>query len=66
MNLFGSWCKQGGKENRLFLLTDATTFCWSIWLTRNEIIFDIVNLKNFVQAWSAQLEKKKPSSNWNS
>ena len=61
-NLFWSWCKQGGKENRLFLLTYiTTTFCWSIFgWQKTKLFLIIVNLKTlcmsyyeeFIHHWS--------------
>jgi hypothetical protein len=37
------------KENRLFLLTGVEAFCWSVWLTRNKIVFYNCKPKNFVR-----------------
>jgi len=39
-NLFDNWYPGKDKTFRSLLLTGATTICCSIWLTRNEVVFD--------------------------
>lgn len=44
-HLFDTWYKQGGNQYNSLVLTGAAAFCWSIWLTRNDIIFDKSHLQ---------------------
>ena len=39
-HMFGSWLSCVPKEMRNLLLMGATALCWSIWLSRNGVIFD--------------------------
>ena len=39
-NLFDNWYPGKDKTFRSLLLTGAAAICWSIWLTRNEVVFD--------------------------
>ncbi len=39
-HMFGRWLTCVPKDMRNLLLMGATTLCWSIWLTRDEVIFD--------------------------
>ena len=45
--LFNNWSKQGGHKHNTLLLTGATTICWSIWLTRNDAVFNNCRPKTF-------------------
>ena len=46
-HLFNSWSKLGGSNHNDLLLTVAAVFCWAIWITRNDMVFDKGHPKNF-------------------
>jgi hypothetical protein len=48
-DLFLVWSKIGHKKYNSLLLTAAAALCWTIWLTRNEVIFDKCRPKTFLQ-----------------
>ena len=48
-DLFPVWSKNGHKKYNSLLLTVAAAFCWAIWLTRNEVVFDKCRTKTFLQ-----------------
>jgi hypothetical protein len=48
-DLFLRWSKIGNKIYNSLLLTAAAALCWTIWLTRNEVIFDKCRPKSFLQ-----------------
>ena len=48
-NLFGNWYKQCGKDSSLLLLAGAAAFCWTLWLARNDSVFDKCSPKTFLQ-----------------
>jgi hypothetical protein len=48
-NIFGAWHKQSGREFRSLLLIGAAALCWSLWLTRNELVFDKCSPKSILQ-----------------
>ncbi|WVZ53969.1 hypothetical protein U9M48_004850 [Paspalum notatum var. saurae] len=52
-HLLNVWSKQGGKRMVQPLLTGAATFCWAIWLTRNEVLF---RRTHWIRLW-AQLQR---------
>jgi len=39
----------GGVSSNSLLLTAAAALCWTIWLTRNEVVFDKCRPKTFLQ-----------------
>jgi hypothetical protein len=39
-NMFGSWLQRISVDLRPFVLLVATTFCWSMWLCRNDMVFE--------------------------
>ena len=39
-DLFVNWSKVGGTIHSSLLLTAASALCWTIWITRNEVVFD--------------------------
>jgi len=45
---FNSWSKLGGSNHNHLLLTGAAAFCWAIWITRNDVVFDKGHLKTFL------------------
>ena len=48
-DLFNHWLKQGGRKPNLYLLTGISAMCWVIWLSRNDVIFNICQPKTFFQ-----------------
>jgi len=48
-NISGNWYEQCGKDSSLLLLAGAAAFCWSLWLTRNDSVFDKCSPKTFLQ-----------------
>ena len=48
-NLFCGWHKHGGNKYNSLLLTGAVAFCWSIWLTRNDMVFGNSQPKTYLQ-----------------
>ena len=48
-HLFNTWSKQGGQKHNILLLTGAAAICWSIWLTRNDTVFNNCRPKTFLQ-----------------
>jgi hypothetical protein len=48
-DLFNGWSKKGNKKENALLLTVASTLCWTVWITRNEVIFDKYRPKSFLQ-----------------
>jgi len=39
-DLFVNWSKRGSKLYNSLFLTAASALCWTIWITRNEVVFD--------------------------
>jgi hypothetical protein len=48
-DLFENWSKLGSKKVNSLLLTAASALLWTIWLTRNEIVFDKCKPKSLLQ-----------------
>ena len=48
-DLFVHWSKLGDNLHNSLLLTAASALCWTIWLTRNEVVFDKSRPKTFLQ-----------------
>jgi hypothetical protein len=48
-HLFNSWSKLGGSNHNHLLLTGVVAFCWAIWITRNDVVFDKGHPKTFLQ-----------------
>jgi hypothetical protein len=48
-HMFGTWLHQFGGTLKRQVLAGASTFCWAIWLSRNELIFDKSPMKTFMQ-----------------
>ena len=48
-DLFDRWSKRGSTEYNSSLLIAASALCWSLWITRNEIVFDKCQPKSFLQ-----------------
>jgi hypothetical protein len=49
VHLFGIWDNSFGMTFKRQLLAGALTFCWAIWLSRNNIVFDKTPTKTFLQ-----------------
>jgi hypothetical protein len=39
-NMFGSWLRRISVDIKPFVPLGATTFCWSMWLCRNDMVFE--------------------------
>jgi hypothetical protein len=48
-DLFVTWSKKSSKPQNALLLTAASALCWTIWLTRNEVVFDKCRPKLYLQ-----------------
>jgi hypothetical protein len=48
-HLFHDWKNQVRGNIRQQLLAGASVFCWAIWLSRNDVIFDKSPIKSFMQ-----------------
>jgi hypothetical protein len=48
-HLFGSWLDQFGGKLKRQALAGASAFCWAIWLSRNDVVFDKSLIKTFLQ-----------------
>jgi len=48
-DLFNHWSKGGGTNHNPNLLTAAAALCWSLWISRNKIIFDKCRPKTLLQ-----------------
>lgn len=44
-NLFGNWSRNGGQGS--LLLLGVLGFCWTIWLSRNDVVFEKKHPKSF-------------------
>jgi hypothetical protein len=49
IHLFRTWANSFGRNFKRQLLTGALPFCWAIWLSRNDIVFDKTPTKTFLQ-----------------
>jgi hypothetical protein len=47
--MFDTWLHQVGGKLKRQLLTGASVFCWAIWLSRNDVVFDKSLIKFFMQ-----------------
>jgi hypothetical protein len=48
-NMFGKWLNGVRKEDKHKIRVGVSALCWSIWRTRNDIIFNKQNGTNFLQ-----------------
>jgi hypothetical protein len=48
-DLFVNWSKMGDNLHNSLLLTATSALCWTIWITRNEVVFDKCRPKTFLQ-----------------
>jgi len=54
-DLFVNWSKRGSKLYNSLFLTATSALCWTIWITRNEVVFDKCRPKNFCRFYSEEL-----------
>jgi hypothetical protein len=47
MTFLNGWSKKGNKKENSLLLTAASALCWTVWITRNEVVFDKCRPKSF-------------------
>jgi hypothetical protein len=47
--MFGSWTNGVGAKIKRQLMAGTSVFCWAMWLSRNEIVFDKVPIKSLLQ-----------------
>jgi len=47
--MFGLWMNIMGGKLRQQLLAGASAFCWAIWLSRNDVVFNKSPIKYFLQ-----------------
>lgn len=52
-NLFGTWSHNGGHNNILML--GASSFCWVLWLSRNDVVFRKIIQNLFCRFYSREL-----------
>jgi hypothetical protein len=48
-HLFGPWLRRFSKKQRNQVLIGVTVFCWALWLSRNEVVFQRSNFKSILQ-----------------
>jgi hypothetical protein len=48
-HMFGRWINQVGGKLRRQMLAGASAFCWAIWLSRNDLVFDKTPIKSIMQ-----------------
>ena len=48
-DLFNRWSKMASNDHNSLLLTAASTLCWAVWITRNEVVFDKCRPKSLLQ-----------------
>jgi hypothetical protein len=47
--MFITWINQIGGKMKRQLLADTSAFYWVIWLSRNDVVFDKIPIKFFMQ-----------------
>jgi hypothetical protein len=47
--LFNGWASTGGLKNRKLWLTGAATLIWAMWTSRNDLVFNNVPTKTYLQ-----------------
>jgi hypothetical protein len=48
-HMFNTWSNQVGGKLRWQILAGASAFCWAIWLSRNDVVFDEAPIKSLMQ-----------------
>jgi hypothetical protein len=48
--MFIDWLEGINRKLKSHILVGASAFCWMIWLTRNDIVFDKVVAPSYLQA----------------
>jgi hypothetical protein len=47
-DLFNRWSKMASNKHNSLLLTTASALCWTVWITRNQVVFDKCRPKSFL------------------
>jgi hypothetical protein len=53
VHIFGSWTNVVGGQLKRQLLASMSVFCWAIWLSRNDVIFDKSPIKSLCRYFTA-------------
>jgi hypothetical protein len=48
-HLFNDWACSVGSRLKKFMLVGASALCWVLWTCRNDIVFDKVPIKTYMQ-----------------
>jgi hypothetical protein len=48
-HLFSGWANDLEYRVKKFFLTEASTICWALWISRNKMVFDKSPLKTYIQ-----------------
>lgn len=48
-NLFGLWLRSFSNKQRNLVLIGVAAFCWALWISRNEIVFQRSKSKSILQ-----------------
>jgi hypothetical protein len=56
--MFGSWLNGVGTKLKQILLAGASALVWTIWLSRNELVFDKALTKYFMQLAKHEEDKE--------
>jgi hypothetical protein len=48
-HMFGTWLNQFGGKLKRQALVGAWAFCWTLWLSKNDVVFDKSPIKSFMQ-----------------
>jgi hypothetical protein len=46
-NLFGCWLRSFSHKQEALVLIRVATFCWALWLSRNDVVFQNQNQNLF-------------------
>ena len=49
-NLFTSWLEGINRKLKSQIIVGASAFCWAIWLTRNDVVFNKAVASSYLQA----------------
>jgi hypothetical protein len=48
-DLFGPWLRSFSKKQRNLVLVGAAAFCWAVWISRNDLMFQKSKYKSILQ-----------------
>jgi hypothetical protein len=48
-NLFGSWLRSFSHKQRALVIVGVAAFCWALWLSRNDVVFQKSKSKSILQ-----------------